>query len=362
MRLIFTGALFLGAISYAFSVASAANPPLDRAARHAVIVRLDQELNDRYVFPDRAATATKALNAAEAAGAFDALIAPDAFAKAVTAKLAAILHDKHLSLDYSADVLPPQSADVEPTPTPQQQDEMHRFFASANFGIEKVVRLRGNIGYLDVRGFPPAEMMRPTVAAAMQFLANTDSLIIDLRKNRGGSPGGVALLCSYFLGPNVHINDIYNRTARSTSGQTEQFITSAVTGPTYLNKKVYLLTSKRTISGGEEFANDLLTQKRATLVGETTAGGANPGGEIRIGDHFSAFIPDGRAINPITHTNWEGVGVKPDIATTAGAALSTIYIKVLREKIGVEKDPDQRKAWSELLAEITKKPQTILLQ
>ncbi|MFN2529516.1 MAG: S41 family peptidase [Candidatus Baltobacteraceae bacterium] len=362
MRSMVTGALFLGVLAYPFSIASAASPPMDRSARHAVILRLDQELNDRYVFPDRAAVASKALSAAEAGGAFDALTDPDAFAKAVTAKLAGLLHDKHLGVEYSAEVLPPQSTEAEPTPTPQQRTEIHAFFASRNFGLDKAVQLRGNVGYLDVRGFPPGELMGPTVAAAMQFLSNTDTLIIDLRKNGGGSPSGVALLCSYFLGPNVHINDIYSRTARTTTGKTEQSITSAVPGPLYLKKKIYLLTSYRTFSGGEEFANDLLTQKRATLVGETTGGGANPGGDIRIGDHFSAFIPDGRAINPVTHTNWEGVGVKPDVATTADAALSTAYTNILREKIAVEKDPRERKALSDLLARVAKNPETILLQ
>jgi len=360
MRSIVIGALFLGVLAYPFSVASAASPPMDRSARHAVIVRLDQELNDRYVFPDRAARATETLSAADAAGAFDALADPEAFAKAVTAKLAALLHDKHLGVEYSPEVLPQQRTDAEPTP--QQRIEMRTFFASRNFGLDKAVHLRGNVGYLDVRGFPPGEMMGPTVAAAMQFLSNTDTLIIDLRKNGGGSPSGVALLCSYFLGPNVHINDIYSRTPRTTTGKTEQSVTSAVPGPLYLKKKIYVLTSKRTFSGGEEFANDLLTQKRATLLGETTGGGANPGGDIRIGDHFSAFIPDGRAINPITHTNWEGLGVKPDLATSADAALSTAYTNILREKIAVEKDADQRKALSDLLAQVTKNPETILLQ
>ena len=133
----------------------------------------------------------------------------------------------------------------------------------------------------------------------------------------------VAFLCSYFFeGPPVHLNDLYWRSSNSTQ---QWWTLSYVPGKRYVNKDVYLLTSSGTFSAAEEFTNNLKTQKRATIVGETTGGGANPGGMERLSDHFGAFVPGGRAINPVTLTNWEGTGVAPDIAVPADQALTAAY-------------------------------------
>src|SRR6185437_14342657 len=127
-----------------------------------------------------------------------------------------------------------------------------------------------------------------------------------------------ALLLSYFFAENDgrHLNDIYWHK----DGTTDQFWTVPVAGSRFLGP-VYVLTSARTFSGGEECAYDFQTQKRATLVGETTGGGANPGGMVPLGGGLAAFVPTGKAINPVTKTNWEHVGVKPDIAVPAADAL-----------------------------------------
>ena len=364
MRLIHAAILLLSALTSPLWAYAAAAPvtPLDASVKHHVIATLVRELNDRYVFPERALTAGKAVLAAERSGAYAAIDDPDVFAKAVTDMLAKTLHDKHLHVRYSPGVLPPTD-DSDPK-NPQQIADDVRFYRSVNFGIEKEMRLGGNVGYLDVRGFPPAEMMGDTLAAVMKVVSNTEGLIIDLRANGGGSPSGVALLASYFLStsPPVHINDIFKRTAKSSGGKTEQFWTAPVPGPQYLGKTVYLLTSARTFSGGEEFAYDMQTQKRATLVGETTGGGANPGGIVRLSDHFEAFVPDGRAINPLTRTNWEGVGVKPDIPTGADAALATAYLSILRAKSAAATDPHEREQLDGLVAQVTKDSHSILLQ
>lgn len=361
MRLTIIGAFFLSALAYPFSPAYAGSAALTHAAKHQIIQRLSQELTDRYIFPDRAARAIRDLASAEQAGRFESITDPKAFSDALTAKLAQTLHDKHLQLFYSSDVLPPQEDPGKPSPA--AKDRMRERMAFANFGIVKAMRLRGNVGYLDIIGFPPAELMGPTLQSAMQFLSNTDSLIIDMRTNGGADPSGVALLCSYLFAPGekIHINDLYMRTAKTTSGKTEEFWTSTVPGVTY-TKPVYVLTSSHTFSGGEEFAYDMQTHKRATLVGETTGGGANPGDIIRLSDHFSAFIPSGRAINPITHTNWEGVGVKADVSTTAQKALQYAYLTFLRSRRDAEKDAEQRQSLTDVIDQARKNPGSILLQ
>jgi retinol-binding protein 3 len=159
----------------------------------------------------------------------------------------------------------------------------------------------------------------------------------------------VAALCSYFFGEATHINDIYDRPRN----ETRQFWTSpSVPGKRYLGKEVYVLTSKRTGSGAEEFAYDLQTQKRAVIIGEKTWGGANPGEFLRLGDHLAAFVPTGRAINPITRTNWEGTGVLPDIAVPAEDALRVAQVRLLQKRIGVIADPELKKALEERLREL----------
>jgi C-terminal processing protease CtpA/Prc len=173
----------------------------------------------------------------------------------------------------------------------------------------------------------------PGVAAAyasrMSQVADARALILDLRENHGGDPSAVALLLSYlFEPPPVHLNDIWWRD----DGSTWQLWTRAhVEGKRFGGKKpVFVLTSRRTFSGGEEAAYDLQVQKRATLVGETTGGGANPAPLHKLDENFALAIPSGRAINPVTYTNWEGTGVVPDVAVDAAAALEEAHHRALR--------------------------------
>jgi C-terminal processing protease CtpA/Prc len=204
---------------------------------------------------------------------------------------------------------------------------MLAFQKKTNAGFVKIERLPGNVGYLELHGFMPGA--EEPAAAAMNFLAGTDALIIDLRNNRGGGPQAVTLLCSYFFDEKpVHLNSLFWRK----DNRTDDFWTlKSVAGKRYLGKDIYILTSKRTFSAAEEFAYDLQCLKRATLVGETTGGGAHPGGMAPLGEHFMAFIPMGRAINPITKTNWEGKGVKPDIAVPADKALETAHQRAIEQ-------------------------------
>jgi hypothetical protein len=350
--------------AFAFSCLSAraAAPGIDAATRAGVIAQLSKALADRYVYPDRAQAAVLSLSSAAQSGAYNSISDPEAFAKALTDTLSQVLHDKHLRVRYSADPVAGEGTADAP-PTQAQRAVFQAQLASENFGVSVAARLRGNVGYLDVHGFPGTEMAS-AVLAAMQFLANTDSMIIDMRQNRGGDPAAVALLCSYFFSASqkVHINDVFIRTQKTMGGKTIAFWTTPVTGPHYVGKPVYVLTASRTVSGGEEFAYDMQTQKRATIVGEVTGGGANPGAPVRIGEHFTAFVPIGRAINPVTKTNWEGIGVLPDIATTSQDALLIAYTSLLRAKITAEPSAEDRSALSDLIDQVTKRPETIVVQ
>jgi C-terminal processing protease CtpA/Prc len=209
-----------------------------------------------------------------------------------------------------------------------------------NAGYRKVERLGGNVGYLALDSFADGEAAAEPAAAAMNFLANTEALIIDLRKNGGGTPTGVVLLASYFFSDKpVHLNSLHWRKG----DRTEEFWTrKEVVGKRYPGKDVYVLTSARTFSAAEEFAYDLQAQKRATIVGETTGGGAHPGGARPIQEHFVMFVPAGRAINPVTKTNWEGTGVKPDVAVAADEALDKAHELAVKTILANAKDDDAR--------------------
>jgi hypothetical protein len=150
----------------------------------------------------------------------------------------------------------------------------------------------------------------------MRSLQSTTALIVDMRNNNGGSPDSDSYLASFFFNPAkpIQLNSIVWRTPSTNKFTTNEFWTKAVSFP-YLNKPVYILTSKRTFSGGEAFTYDLKVHKRATIYGETTAGGANPGSVFPLGRQFEIFIPTGRAQNPLTNTNWDGAGISPDHPT-----------------------------------------------
>jgi hypothetical protein len=303
---------------------------IDAAARNQVIEASLAALHGRYVFPEVAAKIDTAIRGRLAAHAYDRVTSATRFAEALTKDLQAVSHDKHMRVFYSAEPVPD---DPPPDAEPSGADKA-RFHAMAqrtNAAFVKVERLDGNIGYLRLDAFLPPEEAGPRAAAAMSFLADTDALILDLRNNHGGDPASVAIVVSYLYDDTaeVHINDIYWRPDDSTR---QYWTVQSLPGRRYPRKPVYVLTSHETFSGGEECAYDVQTLKRGTLIGEVTGGGANPGGGAKVGDHFRLFVPSGRAVNPVTKTNWEGTGVKPDIATTAAKAFDTAYLAALREQ------------------------------
>ncbi len=300
---------------------------IDAATRGRVIDAICKALDTNYVFPETAKRMNEMLKTKAAEHAYDNVTSGQKFARLLTQHLQEISHDKHLRVRYSFETLPPERNEQH-EPSAEEMDKMKQAMSARNFGFEKVERLEGNVGYIDLRNFMPAFWAGDTAAAAMNFLANTDALIIDLRKNGGGEPGMVALLCSYLFpeGGVVHLNDLYFRPTNDTH---QWWTLPYLPGKRYAGKSVYVLTSKRTFSAAEECTYNLKCLKRATIVGETTGGGAHPGGEERLDDHFKVFLPSGRAINPVTKTNWEGTGVTPDIAVPADLALKAAHVAAL---------------------------------
>lgn len=287
---------------------------LDSAGREAIVLRIRALLDERYVYPDLGKASGDDLVARFRAGEFDDVTDDEAFATQVTAALQGVSEDKHLRVR----VRPPARARMErvdPTRAEEQRAEQSR---RGNYGFERVERLEGNVGYVDMRYFAGTPEARPTAAAAMNFIANTDAVIFDMRKNGGGSPDMIRYVSSWFFDQPTHLNSLYFREGDRTI---EFWTLEEIPGVQRPDVPIFVLTSSRTFSGAEEFSYNMLTQGRGTLIGEVTGGGANPGGTVPINERFEIFIPVGAAVNPITGTNWEGVGVIPDIEVPADEAL-----------------------------------------
>jgi hypothetical protein len=313
--------------------ASAAALRIDAAERARAVAGAAALLDTFYVFPDVAKRMGDSLRARLARKEYDAYTNGVMFAMRLTDDLAGVAHDKHLRVNYRAEPIPaekPRPAGAPPPePSPEDSAREREFMARVNCGFVKSDVLAGNVGYLKFNMFGDPDFCAPTASKAMTALADTRALIIDLRDNGGGSPPMVAFVSSYLFDRRTHLNDLWTRRTNETR---EYWTRDSVPGRRFGGTKpVYVLTSARTFSGAEEFTYNLKNLKRATIIGEVTGGGAHPVAGHRIDDHFMIGVPFARAINPVTHTNWEGVGVEPDIKVPANDALATAQ-KLLREK------------------------------
>jgi hypothetical protein len=311
---------------------------IDAATREAVVAALCARLRGNYVFPTIGEAMAAHIETRDAAGAYAAR-GGQTLADMLTDDMREISNDLHLRVRYRAQPRPRYIED-DIGQNADRYAEYGRDAARRNYGFERVERLPGNIGYLEQRALDDARLASETALAALRLLAPTDALILDLRRNGGGDPRLVALLCSALLPSEpTHLNTFYARDDNSF----EQFWTLPwLPVPRYLDKPVYVLTSRRTASGAEELAYNLQTLKRATLIGETTAGAAHPVRLHQLSPHFEANIAFGRAINPVTGANWEGVGVVPDIALPAEHAFAHAQQLALRHALALaDADPER---------------------
>jgi hypothetical protein len=296
---------------------------VDAALRKRVIDGVSENLTEYYIEPATAKQMADALKMHSDKGEYDAITDGDVFATRLTKDLQAVSHDKHLRVDFNPFKMPPRQA-----PTPEDEARFHQQMERNNCAFQKVEILPNNIGYIKFDGFMDASFCGPTVVAAMGFVAHTDALIFDIRQNGGGQPAMVTMIASYLFDKPTHLIDIYNRKEDTTA---QNWTLSYLPGQRLSKQPVFVLTSKRTFSGAEEFAFDLKTQKRATIVGETTGGGAHPVSGHPVADYFVVGVPFAKSMDPVTKTNWEGTGVEPDVKVPASEALATA------EKLAVEK-------------------------
>lgn len=315
----------------------------EQLASRDIVVKALALLRENYVLPEVAGQVAAAVETRLAAGEYDNLD-EITLAELLTSHLQEASGDKHLRVGLGGPgprrrgpgrhAGGPGSGGRaereggEPAGREARRLKMRQAGRLDNFGIHRVERLDGNIGYLDLRRVPMPENAGPAIAAAMELVYGTYALIIDLRRNGGGSPHGVAFWCSYLLPEEpVHLNDIFH----ADTGETRQFWSLPyLPGSRYTDRPVYVLASSRTFSGGEDLCYTLQALGRAEVIGETTGGGAHPARPFPISAAVHIAIPFARSISPVTGTNWQGTGVIPDTPVPADEAYRVAYAKALR--------------------------------
>jgi len=309
---------------------------IDAEFQAEVIDSVAVALNEIYVFPDVAKEMENHLRKQFKKKAYRDLTSCQEFVNQLTKDLREISKDRHLAVFFASDeMIKSFSSDTLTDDAKKLELQEKR---RQNFGFKKLELLQGNVGYLDFRIFSEASDGGATAVAAMNFLAYADAIIFDLRQNGGGSPSMIQLITSYLLDEPTHLNSFYIRKEDST----KQFWTQAwIDGPRMSDALVYVLTSKYTFSGAEEFTYNLKNLKRGTIIGETTGGGAHPV-DMRLFANLNVgmSLPFGRAVNPITGTNWEGTGVTPDIEVPQDEALDVAHLEALKALIEKADDPD----------------------
>lgn len=311
------------AIAFGFTlVAQGNNQILSQQEKNEFIKNATEVLKSNYVYPEIGESMSTMLKTEESKEKYNKVLDPNHFAMLVTKDLQDISNDLHLRVIYN-----PNSKKEKKEEFTDGEKEFIKSMKSINYGFKELRILDGNIGYLDLRGFVPVSLAGESALSAINFLSNTKAIIIDLRRNSGGAPDMVQFLASFFFDKSIHLGDFYSRPEDKLS---QYWTLPYLPGKRLTEQKLYILTSSNTFSAAEGLAYDLKHLNRATIVGETTGGGAHPGGTINVNNNFQIWVPTGRAINAITKTNWEGKGVIPNIEVSQKKALSTAYRAALK--------------------------------
>jgi hypothetical protein len=314
--------------------------------KQSIINKVAQVLIDNYVDQDKATEMADMIYSSLENGDYENIEYLPEFCDRITFDLRKVSNDLHLKVS-------PIQEQSHPDGTSNPQDDHERTLQrlrEQNFGFNKVEFLDGNIGFIDLRLFVDAHYAGPTAIAAMNFVAYCDALIIDLRENTGGQPNMIQLICSYLFDTPTYLGGFYMRAGDSVL----QFWTQPyVNGPRLTGVPVYVLVSRKTLSAAEGFAYVLQDLQRITVVGETTAGGANPQMPHFFPEESVVVnVPFGKAVSPISKDNWEGRGVAPDIPVPAGEALEVAQIKALRRMLEREDDEKKKRVIQTIIREV----------
>lgn len=320
-----------------------------KANQEKIWTEISKKIKENYIFPDIAIKTDSIMTEQIKTGAFNSLTNKE-FATSLTTSLRTITNDKHFLVKYLSNYTPEVS-----TANEKEQQKLDNISNSfENFGFENTKRLEGNIGYINFKGFAEPKSSEIALASAMNFVSNTNSLIIDLRENRGGDGGMLLLFCSYFFDTKTKLYDTYYR---SKSRNIENWTQEKVKGEKHLNKQVFILTSSNSFSAAEAMTYFLQSYGKAKVIGEQTGGAANPVDHFIIDNRYLLLVPNGKITAALTKANWEQIGVTPDEKIKSEKALIKAHILALKE---ILKNKTRTELTEIEIAELIKKLETEL--
>jgi hypothetical protein len=326
--------LFVGQQLSAQQQQGSLNFPLSKHATKILVDSLSNQICKYYIEKDAAEKIAADLKKNLKQGTYDKINDPHALAAKLTSDVLAVHGDEHFHIEYNPVLANEVSGNIEDVP--KMVAEKLKVEKNKNFGFRKVEVLNGNIGYLEISAFSRLNAYSKAAAdAALKFISNSDAVIIDLRYGVGGSPDMVTHLLGHFFAERTHITDIYIRCENATL---PYYTSPDTTTPDLTRVPIYVLTSYKTFSAAEGLTYALQSLKRATIIGEVTRGGAHTVTYRPLSAGFVADIPFGHAIDPRTKTNWEAVGIMPDIRVSADEALESAEKLIFEERLKLTKD------------------------
>jgi hypothetical protein len=307
------------------SVSHAAETPPNRERREAIVETTLEYVRANYVYPERVAAVERALRENIRAGRYDTFAGLDDFLDALNGDMEAAANDKHLRVINN----PRMAAQLrqEAAGTGEVSPQFLAMLKGSNFRLRKAESLDGNVGYFKFDNFVEPRFARGAFVGAMNMLHASAAFILDLSDNGGGASEAADLLLSYFLPEGTRIGESWDRVTNKTTVST---VTPSPDVKPLLDIPVYVLVSERTASAAEAVAYSLQQAKRAVVVGTRTKGMANAGQHFLIDDRFFVMVPTVLNRNSVSGTNWEGVGVIPDIVVPRGKAREAAMAHALR--------------------------------
>lgn len=300
-----------------------------------VVERVVALVDSHYVFEDQRAAITGRIHAGLQAGRYRGDPSPDSLAAALTRGLRSATGDGHLYVEHVGDA-EGRGTDWEAWAERERVEEQ-----TTNYGFTEARVLDGNIGYLRVVGWMEPQRGYDAAVAAMTFLENTGALVIDVRGNGGGYGGLAELLVSYFFDPPPTLLTT-TRYSDPSVGPSTLYTLPFVPGERRVGDPLFVVIDEGTGSASEWFAYTLQAFGKAVVVGEPSHGSANRNTYYDLGGGLRLSVSTGAPINAVTGTNWEGVGVQPDVAVTADEAPAAAHAAALRALLDRAEDPAQR--------------------
>ena len=318
---------------------------LDLQSRNAIIDTIITCFNVNYVYPEVAIALKDSISQRNHEGGYSKFTDLEEFLNSLSSDIRKITRDKHIGITY-IEHSDSETGQSKHSLLSDQLNEKKR----KNFNFRKVEWMPGNIGYIRFDIFEDPQYAGETAASAMNFVNNCDAVIVDLRYNNGGEEKMVRYLASYFFTEPTLLNSRYFTKQDST---VQSWTDSYVPGKKLIDRDIYILTSSNTASGAEAFTYILKNYDKAIVVGEKTSGAAHWVEYFYYSSlKLEIKLPVARPINPVTKTDWEKTGIKPDIEIPEHMALDKAYILELEKLIKTNTDKSKLREleWYKMIA------------